>query len=102
MMSHYSCLREFMLSVPISSFASHYSCPRELTPIITTPSSFPPRNYWSHSMADRRVRYSTPEPAPRVRIFSDPVPSHVFQVACDTVSSSESCFQSDRKLNLVR
>jgi len=80
---------------------SHYSCLRELTLSITEPSSFPPRGYW-RAASDRRIRFSDPARPPRARLLSDPVPSHVFQVPCDTVSSSDSCFQSNRQLNLVR
>jgi hypothetical protein len=85
---------------------SHYTCLREVGISITTTDGFPPRRYWQHSLtpaADvRAVRFARPPPRARAVVSSDPLPSHVFQVPCDTVTSSDSCFQSTRQLNLVR
>ena len=86
---------------------SHYTCLHETTLSIQTSDGFPPRHYWNHSLAPKRnvraVRFDTPvSRPPRVSVVTENVPAHVFQVPCDTVTSSDSCYQSTRQLNLVR
>lgn len=84
---------------------SEYHCLVDMQSAVLFPSA--KKELWSHSLdydpINKRMVRRIPESMTKmVHVSKELVPNHLFQVPCDTLVSSESCYQNTQMLNLIR